>query len=85
MSIPELIYIVGCVVAFVMAFMFLVRESAGDVTVLDLFMMLIFCFVSSLLSWFLMLIVFVCKYGDKVVIRHRKDGLKVKEDEQMES
>lgn len=73
MSIPGLIYIIGGVVTFILVARLFLRDSEGDMTLNDLALLAVVCFLASLLSWFMVAFMILNKYGDKVVIRRKED------------
>ena len=72
MSLPAFIYIIGSVFAIIIAIRMTLREVKGDLTIMDLSLLLLISCASGLLSWFLVVAVFLNKYKDKVIIKQRR-------------
>ena len=72
MSTFGIIYIIGCVVTFVLVVRLFIKIWETDLTVNDLLFAICIAFVASLLSWLGVIISIIDIYGDKVVIKHKK-------------
>lgn len=74
MSICSMVYIVGSVIAVVLALRWCLCDVYDDdVTVGHLLPLAFAAFLAACLSWMLVLIMLVCKYEDKVIIKRKKD------------
>ena len=70
MSIPLLIYIIGSVTAASMFFYFGYRHAGdGDITVMDLALLLVVALFATLLSWVSVIVILLIEYGDKVIYK----------------
>lgn len=72
MGILELIYIVGCVIAFILCLWTFFKLNDEDVTVGDLCTVLFISLMFSLGSWMTIFIMAIIRYEDRVIIKHKK-------------
>ena len=73
MSIPGLIYIVGSILAVIIVLRWLLHEDKGNITVEDMFFMIVILFIAGLISWVVVLLFLISKYKDKVVFFRREE------------
>lgn len=73
MSTLVLIYVIGSAIAFVLTVYAIFHGMKGDVLVMDLMLMVVAGIVAGFASWMGLFIAFFVAYGDKVVIKRRRD------------
>lgn len=73
MSIPGFIYIIGSVLAIVIALRWSLNEYRKSITAEGMCILAVIAFFAGLLSWLLVFLSLLFKYGDKVVIKRKED------------
>ena len=73
MSLLALIYLIGSIFAIIIAIRITLHEVKGDLTILDLSLLLLIASVCGLFSWVFIVAIIFNKYKDKVIIKRRTE------------